>query len=118
MESDGGRHLSYDFWWHLGHDTMITSEWGPNMIEEGVVPELLLGGEARSRAPRVGPGYRRHVQTLDLGAEQQMVLELRPAHDPAETYGFAGGDIAGRPVALDDPYWKVATATARGRCGR
>src|SRR5712671_5745055 len=24
----GPQHLSYDFWWHLGHDTMITSEWG------------------------------------------------------------------------------------------
>jgi selenium-binding protein 1 len=27
---------------------------------------------------------------MDLGAEQQMVLELRPAHDPSEAYGFAG----------------------------
>ena len=24
----------------------------------------------------------KHVKTLDVGAEQQMVLELRPAHDP------------------------------------
>ena len=29
----GPQHLAYDFWWHLGHDTMITSEWGtPNMV--------------------------------------------------------------------------------------
>ena len=33
---------------------------------------------------------RRHVKALDLGAEQQMVLELRPAHDPAKAYGFVG----------------------------
>ena len=33
---------------------------------------------------------RTHQQTLDLGAEQQMVLELRPAHNPTETYGFVG----------------------------
>jgi selenium-binding protein 1 len=32
---------------------------------------------------------RRHVQELNLGAEQQMVLELRPAHDPTRAYGFA-----------------------------
>jgi len=31
---------------------------------------------------------RRHVQELDLGAEQQMALELRPAHDPTKAYGF------------------------------
>jgi len=24
----GPQYLAYDFWWHLGHDTMITSEWG------------------------------------------------------------------------------------------
>jgi len=29
----GPQELAYDFWWHLGHDTMITSEWGiPNKI--------------------------------------------------------------------------------------
>ena len=33
---------------------------------------------------------RRHQQVLDLGPEQQMVLELRPAHDPNKTYGFVG----------------------------
>lgn len=28
-EADRGeQYLSYDFWWHLGQDTMITSEWG------------------------------------------------------------------------------------------
>ena len=51
----GPQHLVYDFWWHLGHDTMITSEWGtPNMVEDGVNPELLLGGQVRPRAARVG----------------------------------------------------------------
>src|SRR5215218_4622531 len=38
----GPQQLSYDFWWHLGHDTMITSEWGtPNMVKDGLNPELL-----------------------------------------------------------------------------
>src|SRR5690606_37868708 len=45
-ESDRGpQQLAYDFWWHLGHDTLVTSEWGtPQMVEDGVNPELLLGG--------------------------------------------------------------------------
>ena len=30
---------------------------------------------------------RRHVQERDLGAEHQMALELRPAHDPDRAYG-------------------------------
>ena len=70
---------------------MITSEWGtPNMVEDGVNPELLLAGKYGHALHVWDLNTRRHLQTLDLGAEQQMVLELRPAHDPNETYGFVG----------------------------
>src|SRR5690349_10782401 len=32
----GPQYLAYDFAWHLGHDTMLTSEWGtPDMFEAG-----------------------------------------------------------------------------------
>ena len=87
----GPQHLSYDFWWHLGHDTMITSEWGtPAMVENGVNPELLLAGKYGNSLHIWDLQKRRHVQKLDLGTENQMVLELRPAHDPRETYGFVG----------------------------
>src|SRR5215210_2343028 len=42
----GPQELSYDVWWNIGYDTLVTSEWGtPNMVEDGVVPELLLGGK-------------------------------------------------------------------------
>ncbi len=87
----GPQYLAYDFWWHLGHDTMITSEWGtPNMVENGVNPELLLDGKYGHQLHVWDLRKRRHLQALDLGAEHQMVLELRPAHDPNQAYGFAG----------------------------
>jgi methanethiol oxidase len=87
----GPQYLAYDFWWHLGHDTMITSEWGtPNMIENGVNPELLLAGRYGHSLHVWDLQGRRHRQVIDLGAEQQMVLELRPAHDPRKAYGFVG----------------------------
>jgi selenium-binding protein 1 len=87
----GPQFLAYDFWWHLGHDTMITSEWGtPNMVENGVNPELLLGAKYGHALHVWDLQKRRHSQMLDLGAEHQMVLELRPAHDPTKTYGFVG----------------------------
>jgi methanethiol oxidase len=87
----GPQYLAYDFWWHLGCDTMITSEWGtPKMFENGANPELLLAGKYGHQLHVWDLRRRRHRQTIDLGPEQQMVLELRPAHDPAETYGFAG----------------------------
>ncbi|HEY0672428.1 MAG TPA: selenium-binding protein SBP56-related protein [Longimicrobiales bacterium] len=87
----GPQYLAYDFWWHLGHDTMITSEWGtPNMVSSGVNPELLLGGKYGNALHVWDLRRRKHVQKLELGAEQQMVLELRPAHDPRRAYGFVG----------------------------
>ena len=87
----GPQYLSYDFWWHLGHDTMITSEWGtPKMVEGGVNPELLLGGKYGNALHVWDLHTRRHVQKLELGPEYQMPLELRPAHNPTEAYGFVG----------------------------
>jgi selenium-binding protein 1 len=87
----GPQYLAYDFWWHLGHDTMITSEWGtPNMVEGGLNPELLLGGKYGHQLHVWNLRNRRHQQAIDLGSEYQMTLELRPAHDPTRTYGFVG----------------------------
>jgi selenium-binding protein 1 len=91
-EADRGpQRLAYDFWWHLGLDTMLTSEWGtPNMVEEGVKPDVLLAGGYGHALHVWDLRAREHRQTIDLGAEQQMVLELRPAHDPKKGYGFVG----------------------------
>ena len=51
----GPQRLMYDIWWHLGLDMMVTSTWGtPNMVKDGVNPELLLGGEIRQHAARLG----------------------------------------------------------------
>jgi methanethiol oxidase len=89
-EADRGpQYLGYDFWWHLGHDVMVTSEWAtPKMIENGVVPDLLLAGKYGHALHVWDLRSRRHLQTIDFGPEYQMVLELRPSHDPNKTYGF------------------------------
>jgi len=87
----GPQQLAYDFWWHLGYDRVITSEWGtPNMVEAGVDPGLLLGNEYGHKLHVFDMRHRRHLQEIDLGAEHQMALELRPAHDPDKAYGFVG----------------------------
>jgi selenium-binding protein 1 len=87
----GPQELAYDFWWHLGYDRVISSEWGtPKMIEDGVNPELLLANKYGHRLHVWDMKRRSHVQEIDLGAEHQMVLELRPAHDPDKAYGFVG----------------------------
>ncbi len=70
---------------------MITSEWGtPNMFEDGLNPELLLGGKYGHQIHVWDLQKRKHKQVLDLGAEQQLVFELRPARNPTNAYGFVG----------------------------
>jgi selenium-binding protein 1 len=90
-ESDRGpQWLAYDVWWHLRQNIAVTSEWGsPSMVEDGLVPELLLGRQYGHSLHFWELDSGRHLQRVDLGDENQMVLELRPAHDPEATWGFA-----------------------------
>jgi methanethiol oxidase len=112
-EADRGpQHLAYDFWWHLGHDIMITSEWGtPNMVEDGVNPELLLGAKYGHQLHIWDLRKRNHLQALDLGAENQMVLELRPSHDPNKTYGFTGAVTSVKDLSASVWVWHRENGT-------
>ncbi len=81
----------YDFWWNLPRDYMVSSEWGlPPQFEHGIVPEDLLAGKYGHRLHFWDLRGRRNVQTVDLGEQHQMALEVRPAHDPSKEYGFCG----------------------------
>jgi selenium-binding protein 1 len=112
----GPQHLAYDFFWHLGHDTMITSEWGtPNMVTAGANPELLLGGKYGHALHVWDLRSRSHRQTIDLGAEQQMVLELRPAHNPTRAYGFAGVVVSIADLSASVFLWYLDQAGGNGR---
>ena len=102
----GPQFLAYDFWWHLGYDTMVTSEWGtPNMVKDGVNPDILLKGGYGHAIHLWDLRKRRHVQALDLGSEQQMALELRPAHDPTRAYGFLGVVVSLKDLSASIWVW-------------
>ena len=108
----GSQQLAYDMWWHLGFDTMVTSTWGtPNMVKDGVNPELLLAGKYGSTLHIWDLRRRRHVQELRLGDEQQMVLELRPAHDPTRAYGFASVVLSLKDLSSSIWLWYRKPAT-------
>jgi methanethiol oxidase len=91
----GPQQFAYDMWWHLGHDTVVTSEWGtPDMFENGLVPELLLGGKYGRSLHFWDLHKRKHVQQIEFGPEYQLVFELRPAHDPTKAYGFVNAVVS------------------------
>jgi selenium-binding protein 1 len=87
----GSQDKHYDFWWNLPRDYMVSSEWAlPPQFENGIVPEDLLSNKYGHRLHFWDLRGRRNVQTVDLGANHQMALEVRPAHDPIKEYGFVG----------------------------
>ena len=111
----GPQQLAYDFTWHLGRDVLITSEWGtPNMVKDGLQPELLLGGKYGNALHVWDLRKGRHLQRLDLGPQYQMPFELRPARNPAKAYGFVGVVISLEDLSSSVWLWYLDT-TAGGR---
>jgi selenium-binding protein 1 len=60
------------------------------MIEDGLNPEDLLGKRFGHHLNFWSLSEGKLIQRIDLGDEHQMVLDLRPAHDPRQTWGFVG----------------------------
>jgi selenium-binding protein 1 len=58
---------------------------------------------------------RTHLQELDLGAEQQMVLELRPAHNPTRAYGFVGVVVSLTDLSSSIFLWYLDNSNGNGK---
>jgi selenium-binding protein 1 len=102
----GPQRLAYDAWWHLGYDTLVSSEWGlPATFENGLVPEVLLGGQYGHRLHFWDLNTRKHQQTIDFGEENQLVFELRPAHDPTKAHGFVNSVISLKDLSASIWTW-------------
>jgi methanethiol oxidase len=86
----GPQWLSGDMGWHLRYGVGVTSEWGPaSHIEHGLRLVDVVNRCFGHRLHLWDLHDRRHLQTLDLGDDYQMVLSLQPAHHPGRPYGFA-----------------------------
>jgi len=102
----GDQFFGYDVWWHLNHDTVITSEWGtPSMFENGLNPDDLLGRRFGHHLNFWSMSDRKLLSRVDLGDQHQMVLELRPAHDPSQTFGFVGVVISVEDLSASVWLW-------------
>src|SRR5436309_13530938 len=81
------------------------------MIEAGVNPELLRAGQYGHKLHIWDLPKRRHRQAIDLGKEQQMVLELRPAHDPSKAHGFVGVVVSLKDLSSSIWTWYLDGST-------
>jgi methanethiol oxidase len=75
------------------------------MIENGLLPELLLNSKYGHQLHVWDLRRRKHLQAIDLGAEQQLILELRQARDPTKTYGFVGVVISLKDLSASVWLW-------------
>ncbi|MEW2499492.1 selenium-binding protein SBP56-related protein [Amycolatopsis sp. NPDC047767] len=104
----GPQYLAYDAWWHLNRNVLISSEWGtPAMIEDGIDPELLLGHKYGHSLHFWDLAEGRHLQSVDLGEQHQMVLEVRPSHDPDATWGFVGVVVSTEDLSASVWRWHL-----------
>lgn len=90
-----GMNFNYDFWYQPRHNVMVSSEWG--------APKTFYPGFDLND---VGAGkYGRHlhfwdwqkhdlVESVDLGDEGLIPLEVRFHHNPDSTHGFVGAALS------------------------
>ena len=96
-----GMNYNYDFWYQPRRGVMLSSEWAaPNTFQDGFNPEHVQDGR-----------YGRHIhlwdwssheltQSIDLGEDGLIPLEIRFHHDPDSEHAFVG-------AALSSTMWHV-----------
>jgi len=87
--------MNYDYWYQPRRNVMISSEWGaPKTYYPGFDLEDVEAGKY---------GRKLHVwdwevgevhQTIDLGEEGMIPLEVRFLHTPVSTHGFVGAALS------------------------
>lgn len=83
--------FGYDFWYQPRHNVMISSEWGaPRAWKGGFNPEDVKRGLYGSKIHVWDWQERTLKQTLELGEEGMIPLEVRFLHDPNAAEGFVG----------------------------
>uniref|UniRef100_A0A672QDN3 Methanethiol oxidase n=1 Tax=Sinocyclocheilus grahami TaxID=75366 RepID=A0A672QDN3_SINGR len=83
--------FGYDFWYQPRHNVMISTEWGaPKALGNGFNPADVKTGHYGQCLHVWDWTTHKRIQTLDLGEEGAVPLEIRFLHDPAAAEGFVG----------------------------
>ena len=83
--------FNYDFWYQPRHNVMISSEWcGPNTFQSGFHMNDVLNNRYGHSLNVWDWSSRKLLQTIDLGPEGLMPLEIRFLHEPSAAEGFVG----------------------------
>ncbi|MBD2432897.1 MULTISPECIES: selenium-binding family protein [Fischerella] len=87
--------FNYDFWYQPRHNVMVSSEWG--------APKTYYSGFDLNDVAADNYGHQLHfwdwskheiIQSVDLGEEGLIPLEVRFHHNPDSTHGFVGAALS------------------------
>jgi selenium-binding protein 1 len=92
-----GKHpgLNYDFWYQPRKNVLVSSEFGePNAYEKGFDLEDVKAGRYGQRLHFWNLETRTFEQSVDLGENGLIPLEVRWQHDPDAEEGFVGAALS------------------------
>lgn len=95
-ERDAGKMaFNYDFWYQPRHNVMVSSEWSaPSTVAQGFKLEDVQAGKYGRQLHFWDWNQRSVVQTIDLGEQGMIPLEIRFHHNPESTHGFVGAALS------------------------
>ncbi len=92
--------MNYDFWYQPRKNVLVSSEFGaPNAYEKGFDLEDVGAGHYGQRMHFWNLAERTLEQSIDLGEQGLIPLEIRWLHDPEAEEGFIG-------AALSSAMWR------------
>jgi methanethiol oxidase len=102
----------YDFWYQPRQNAMVTSEWGaPNTFKDGFNPADVAAGKYGRKLHFWDLEKHTKVQTIDLGDEGWIPLEIRWQHNPDSAQGFVGATLSSNIIHFErNGSWSVNKA--------
>lgn len=90
-----GMNFNYDFWYQPRQNVMVSSEWAaPNTVRNGFQLEDVQTGKYGHHLHFWDWSTRSIKQSVDLGPDGMIPLEVRFHHDPTSTHGFVGAALS------------------------
>ena len=87
--------FSYDYWYQPRHNVMVSSQWAaPNTVRQGFKLEDVQAGKYGQSLDFWDWEKRTIQQSIDLGGEGLIPLEVRFHHNPDSTHGFVGAALS------------------------
>lgn len=92
-----GMNFNYDFWYQPRQNVMVSSEWAaPNTVAQGFKPADVAAGKYGKQLHFWNWKERSLMQSIDLGEQGWIPLEVRFLHNPDSDQGFVGAALSSK----------------------